>query len=267
MAEFKNNLLKNFKNSPIQIGDTVFVLDSILYKDNQHLVKNKYVTVNVVNVYNDHCIVSYNYNTYDISKNDILRNDNHIGANPFHEYSWHNDCHTMPLTLGWVYNMKGVSYTLDDGTQIMGFNFNPYMTDKDNNKVYYQRDLCWDLNDKQNFIESIYHEMNCGAIVIRYNDDKRMTECKAEFDIIDGKQRLTTLISFFNDEFPDKNGFFWSDLSVVAQRKFKSLQLMTIYEFRENVTDDKIKKAFLNVNYEGKPMSSEHLEFVKSINV
>lgn len=189
------------------------------------------------------------------------------GVNPMPVKSWHADMCEMGYNLNFVHQNRGISWKDNDGTEFIGFNFNPYITDKDGNKVYYQRDLCWTLEDKQNFIESVYNELNCGVIVLRYNSDKRLAESGAEWDVVDGKQRLSTLIEFFNNEFPDRYGNYWKDFSVVAQRHFKNIKCMTFYEFRENVSDEDIKRAFLNVNFTGVPMSKEHIEFVKSINV
>lgn len=189
------------------------------------------------------------------------------GVNPLPEKSWHADMSLMGYGLAFIYQMMGISWIDTDGTEYKGFNFNPYIIDQDGNKVYYQRDFCWTLADKQNFIDSVYNELNCGVIILRVNSDERMKECGAEYDVIDGKQRLSTLISFFNNEFPDHAGNYWKDFSVVAQRLFKNIRCMTFYEFRENCSDADIKRAFLNVNFTGVPMSKEYIEFVKSINV
>lgn len=120
------------------------------------------------------------------------------------ENTWHKNMTAMAYTIGFVYSNRGVTLTDKDGNTFVGFNFNPYITDKDNNKVFYQRELCWTLEDKQNFIDSIYNELNCGNVVLKVNDDEELLEVGAEYDVIEGKQRLTTLIAFFNNEFPDQ---------------------------------------------------------------
>lgn len=35
----------------------------------------------------------------------------------------------------------------------------------------------------------------------------------------------------------------------------------------EEATDEDVQSVFLNVNFTGKPMSQEHIEFVKSIKI
>ena len=36
-------------------------------------------------------------------------------------------------------------------------------------------------------------------------------------------------------------------------------------EINEGATDEDVLRVFLNVNYSGKPMSREHLDYVKSL--
>ena len=63
------------------------------------------------------------------------------------------------------------------------------------------------------------------------------------------------------------HGNYFKDFSKVAQRIFKNRKAMHIFMLRENCSDEKVKRAFLNVNFTGVPMSKEHIEFVKSINI
>lgn len=81
------------------------------------------------------------------------------------------------------------------------------------------------------------------------------------------KQRLNCLMDFFENKFPDSNGNYWKDFSKPAQRFFKGRNCLTFYFLRENCSDEKVRRAFLNVNFTGVPMSKEHIEFVKSINI
>lgn len=188
------------------------------------------------------------------------------GVNPMKQGTWHDDMVHYDFTVYWYLHMGEEEHN-EGGKTIKGFNFDPFITDKDGNKIHYQRPLCWSLEDKQNFIESIYLGLNCGVCVLKMNNTKQMFESGAEFDVIDGKQRIHTLIEFYNNEFPDMHGNYYRDFSKVAKRFFGNLPAMDMWMLRENATDEKIKKAFLNVNFTGVPMSKEHIEFVQSINV
>ena len=69
-----------------------------------------------------------------------------------------------------------------------------YLPSKDMNL---QRDFVWDIHQKQQLIMSVFLERYipyiCVASLIDGDNDK--------LQIIDGKQRLSTFISFLNDEF------------------------------------------------------------------
>ena len=121
-------------------------------------------------------------------------------------------------------------------------------------------------------IESIYRGIDCGKIVVREHDfvevEKKMKSGDMEiafYDIIDGKQRLNALYGFLTDEFPDKNGKYYSDFSSLAKRKFDDITCFTLARMGKNTTDEDIIKVFLLVNFAGKQMSSEHLDYVGKI--
>lgn len=153
----------------------------------------------------------------------------------------------------------------------MGCNFNPYVV-KDDEKLYYQRDYCWTLKDKQLFIESIYQSINCGMILLRKrsfdyveNELKKGNSEVGFFDVVDGKQRLACLANFVNDKFQDLHGNYYSDLSNKAQHLFRSSRALTYAEMEEGTTDNEVIEAFLHVNYTGVVMSQEHIDYVKEI--
>ena len=178
------------------------------------------------------------------------------GVNPLVNGTWHDDMQLTNFVIDWVYCQPREV-----------FNFNPYIVDKDGEKVFYQRDLCWTLQDKQNFIDSIYFGINCGYVVLKTNGYDKFCETGYEYDVVDGKQRLNCLMDFFENKFPDSNGNYWKDFSKPAQIFFKGRNCITFCFLRENCSDEKVKRAFLNVNFTGVPMSKEHIEFVKSINI
>lgn len=162
----------------------------------------------------------------------------------------------------------------DDGKErkMEELNWNPYVIDKDGNRQYYQRDFCWTLEDKQNLIESIYRGVDCGKIVLRkrpFNlveeELKKGNDGFAFNDIVDGKQRLNALIGFVNSEFPDKSGKFYKDFSTFGKRQFENRLNFTLAQLDERTTDEDVLKIFMLVNFAGKEMSKEHLDYVDSI--
>ena len=85
------------------------------------------------------------------------------------------------------------------------------------------------------------------------------------YDIIDGKQRLTTIQKFLNNEFTDRFGNYFEDLSDQAQRKFTDHQLFSYNEMSGSVTDEDVLKQFLSINFAGVPQSIEHINYVESL--
>jgi hypothetical protein len=70
-----------------------------------------------------------------------------------------------------------------------------------------QRPFCWSLEQKQELIRSIFKEMKLPLIsLIEYKryDDRELRK----YQIIDGKQRLSTVIAFVNNEFSVDDLYF-----------------------------------------------------------
>lgn len=154
---------------------------------------------------------------------------------------------------------------------IMNCNFNPFIY-VDGVKQYYQRDFVWTKRDCQNLIESIYQGVDCGKVVLRqrsFAENRRMAlsgETELSFkDVVDGKQRLTAIAKFINNEYPDLHGNYFGDLSPEAKHDFYDHQLISFAEMGENSTDEAVLRQFLKMNHLGVPQSKEHIDFVKSL--
>ena len=71
-----------------------------------------------------------------------------------------------------------------------------------------QRELCWSLEQKQAFIISILQDKPLPPLSVNYRYDTDT------YEIIDGKQRLSTAISFYNNDFPiiiGEDEYFYKD--------------------------------------------------------
>lgn len=122
----------------------------------------------------------------------------------------------------------------------------------------YQRDLVWDMKDKELLIESIFEGRDIGKFVfcfLGYVGEKT-------YEILDGKQRLSTIIEFITDQFPYK-GVYYSDLQHRDQHEFENLRV-GLAETREVLTLEEKCECFLSLNTTGKVQSQEHLDYVKS---
>jgi len=215
-----------------------------------------------------------------VLKQYLSYNTSHIGADPFVSFTWDSRIQFYSSDIEQVLWRTGfdrrerISRTEKFGDVVIPeIDFNPVIIDKEGKEVVYQRPYVWTLKEKQLLIDSIYNNIEIGKIVIRKRSfswvknrvDAGLLEHTAFSQMVDGKQRVTTLLSFINNEFPDSNGNYFSDLSVIAQRKFFSFRGVTFGELGEEATDEDVLRTFLMINHAGVPQSEEHINFVKSL--
>lgn len=140
-------------------------------------------------------------------------------------------------------------------------------------KEYYQRGLVWPEAAKVSLIDSIYNNVDIGKFVIIRRSPEYIMKLHKEgitdlsfHEILDGKQRANAIMSFMLGEFKDSHGNYFHDYDGSMQRKFNMYGNLAV-SIIEDPTPKDIKRIFLIVNYSGVPMSSEHIEYIKSINV
>ncbi len=159
------------------------------------------------------------------------------------------------------------------GENYGGINFNPYIINADGVREHYQRGLVWTLEENQLLIESIYQGIEIGKFLFRKNSWERIqqeiTENGMGFndDCVDGKQRFHAILHFVQNKYPDSHGNNWNMLSTDAQRRFLSFSSLAYGELPETATDQDVVDNFLTLNFTGRPMSQEHIDFVKSIKI
>lgn len=135
-----------------------------------------------------------------------------------------------------------------------GIDFNPY----------YQRGYVWDDKDKELLLDSIFKNIDIGKFVLIHLSDRKWMDGGFCYEILDGKQRLSTLIEFYENKLPYKGKYF-NDLSRMDKRAFIEHQV-AVAEVRE--TDKKtVLRYFLMLNRTGKSMDKSHLlEVEKMLN-
>jgi hypothetical protein len=131
-----------------------------------------------------------------------------------------------------------------------GINFNPV----------YQRPLIWSMEDKCKLIESMFNNADIGKfalIKLPYQEGRNYG-----YDCLDGKQRLCTLMEFFEDRFTYE-GYYFSEMSRGDKRHLDDYPIL--YAEASGLTRKEIYAYFLLLNVAGVPQSEEHLKLVKSL--
>lgn len=279
MAEYKDKLLEQFYKHPIKVGDCGYVDKSVINGFNSY--KGEYFVV-VIEVISDKEIVVYHDEYKKQKKIDVSlfkRSTLYVGYDPFEDDSWRNKVRTHSFDIEGILLQCGIDRTSSIiavekyfGALVPEINFNPYVFDKNGEKKYYQRDFVWTLKDKQLLIRSLYNGINCGSVLLRKHSfnwiEKQIKSGNTEVafkDVVDGKQRLNTLIEFVLDIFPDENGFYFSDLSDRAKSKFRGLNSISYSVLEENATDEDTLNCFVLMNSGGVTIDNKHIEKVKNI--
>lgn len=133
-----------------------------------------------------------------------------------------------------------------------------YYTGVDFNPSY-QRDLVWSDEQKTSLLDSIFNSIDIGKFTFIKHDYSRTPFF---YEILDGKQRLSTICQFYEDRFLWKGKKF-SELCWKDARHFNSFPVIQ-GEVGE-MTEQQIYKLFIKMNTSGTPVSQEHLDKIKSL--
>jgi len=131
----------------------------------------------------------------------------------------------------------------------------------DSNEIFipdYQREMAWDEVRQSKFIESILLGLPIPYIYVAdiSGQEENYSETKdGRLEIIDGTQRLRTLVNFLNNELQLENleklkkleGFRFSDLNIARQRRFKRTTLRVI-QLSEEADEEARRDLFERIN-------------------
>jgi len=271
----KTEQIQHFLSQPIAVGD------KILYNGdgNGSTNKSQYRTGTIVAIDGDELTISGYSGERNLIKrkiNDVKRSTRHLGANPFRpELRLNSFKITIDSLLFRVSPPESESRDYNvDGYKIPEVSFDASVT-VDGEKFNIQRtkkEEQWQLSQKVRLIDSIYNRVDIGKIVFRKRSwdwvEKAVKSGRRDVafnDVVDGKQRITTILEFIQDKFADSYGNFFSDLSGKAQQEFTSYGNLILCELPEQTTDQEVIDLFLGVNHTGIPQSEEHINFVKSL--
>lgn len=146
----------------------------------------------------------------------------------------------------YTYNFMSFLFEYEEGI----LNLNPV----------YQRDDIWDHEDKEKLLDSVFADVPIGVITRSKTINQKKED--SSLNIIDGKQRLRTLIDYVHDKWSYK-GFKFSELDDEDQRHINNLSLPLI-EINNPTLQEEIQ-VFIKLNIHGKLMSNEYIERAKEL--
>lgn len=109
----------------------------------------------------------------------------------------------------------------------------------------FQRKLVWATRHKESFIDTILKGFPFPEIYIAQSGIDLET-FQSQQVVVDGQQRLSTIISYVNDELPCKNILHYSDLD--NQQKAAFLNYDVVVRDLKDASPDTIKEVFRRIN-------------------
>ena len=120
---------------------------------------------------------------------------------------------------------------------------------------HYQRGDVWGITRRRNLIRSIVQGVPIPSIIVNY----RQSDIDVLYSVIDGKQRITTILGFLNNQFYVPSEWFgekpkrfieFKDLPLPKQRRFKNRPI----QFTEgSIPEEQEVELFELVNFGGVP--------------
>lgn len=123
----------------------------------------------------------------------------------------------------------------------------------------YQRGNVWDLSDRIALIDSIFNNNEIGRFCF---NKLPFVSGGRTLEIVDGKQRLTTIINFVLSNF-SYQGYYWHELNPYDRRMFKN-KIVQVAEIQK-ADKKKVYQYFLKMNVSGRPQNPKHIEYVKEL--
>lgn len=139
----------------------------------------------------------------------------------------------------------------------------------------YQRDLVWTLKQKQDYIMALFNHKAVIKPTLILDDTFDMLSDNLDYShfiVLDGKQRLSTIIEFANNNFALEVGddkVYYDSLTLDDKLFFISLDInYTRISYRkklETVPMDIQFELFLEINAIGTKQTDEHLESIANL--
>jgi hypothetical protein len=129
----------------------------------------------------------------------------------------------------------------------------------------YQRGLVWNEDQKISLIDSIFKNIDIGKFTVikrKWGDNPNKPTTSKLYEMLDGKQRISTLFEFYTSKFKYRGKYFY-ELHWRDQVHFKNYRIS--YAECDPLTDEQKYRYFLKLNTTGVPISEEHMERVREL--
>lgn len=164
-------------------------------------------------------------------------------------------------------NPSNINYGLGYMADKLDLDFDVYLPTKG---INLQRGYVWDLSQKREIIWSILMGRHIPrmSLIASVNADYS----KEIYQIIDGKQRLSSMIDFYRGEFTllvDGSEYYYNELPTDYQRTIKGYALPINRVFEDNkgdITDQDKIDWFKYINFAGTPQDQEHFDLLDKTN-
>jgi hypothetical protein len=131
----------------------------------------------------------------------------------------------------------------------------------------YQRRSVWTFKDKTYFLDTIFRDYPCPAIFLH----KEIKEGKTFYNVVDGKQRLETILSFVNNkiaipkDFGDVNlnGKKWKNLESNSELQDKFWNYVLTVEFVSTIDGTILNNVFDRLNRNSRRLERQELRHAK----
>lgn len=144
------------------------------------------------------------------------------------------------------------------------FDFDVYLPEYGRNL---QREKQWTAFQQSEFIRSILHGKLIPEVLVIYNEKEK------NYEVIDGKQRLLSIIEFLNNEFPvniNNENYYFKDFDDSLESSFLSYfiigkKVLNPYIYGKTPKDDKFLtdenklELFKFTNFAGTPIDKEYI--------
>ena len=124
----------------------------------------------------------------------------------------------------------------------------------------YQRGVAWNMTQRLELMNSIFTNVDIGKFTLI---DRGYLPEGPMMEILDGKQRLQTIVAFYQDRFPFR-GRLYTELHTRDRTHFKGYSVSVSVNDRKMTPEQKYR-YFLKLNTGGEPQDPRHIAKVEAL--